>query len=302
MTVLFRSLLFAPANDSRKAEKVFQAGADAAILDLEDAVAISQKAAARTGLAHALDSSPLIANRRLRLYVRVNALSTQFAFEDIQAVVRPQLDGIVLPKTESAADVCIADYLISQIEFQRRMEPGSIDLMPLLETAAGIANVREIVRASRRVRRIAFGAGDYCADIGVAGTGRESELLYARSVMVIESRAGGLEPPIDTPSADFRNIEAFERTVARGRELGFQGKLLIHPNQVGPTNGIFSPATDEIAWAEKVAAAFDEAEARGIAAIEVDGKLVDYAGGSLARSIRARAKEIREREAAGGKA
>ncbi len=299
---LFRSLLFTPANDRRKAEKVFQVGADVAILDLEDAVALSRKEAARAGLAHDLDSSPLIANRRIPVYVRVNALSTEFAFEDIQAVVRPQLDGIVLPKTQSAADVRIADYLISQIEFQRRMEPGRIDLMPLLETGAGIANAREIVRASRRVRRIAFGAGDYSADIGATWTAHESELLYARSVLVIESRAGGLEPPIDTPCADFRNIETFEREAARGRELGFQGKLLIHPNQVGPANGIFSPAAAEIAWAEKAAAAFDEAEARGIASIEVDGRLVDYAGGSLARGIRARAREIREREAAGGKA
>jgi citrate lyase subunit beta/citryl-CoA lyase len=293
---LFRSLLIAPANDSHKAAKTLRVGADVVVLDLEDAVAMAQKAAARAALVEFLDASALISDPPTPVYVRVNALSTPFAFEDFQATVRPRVQGIVLSKTENATQVSIADYLITQLEVRQRMEAGAVDLILLLETASGIANAREIMRASRRVRRVIFGAGDYTLDLNANWSEQESELLYARSALAVESRAAGLEAPIDTPYADFKNIEGFRQEAARGRDLGFQGKLVIHPSQVAPANEIFSPTDADVAWAEKVAAAFDQAEAAGIAAIEVDGRMVDYPSGYRARRIRARVEEIRRKK------
>lgn len=271
-----RTFLFAPGDHPRRAEKVMQVGADVAILDLEDAVALSAKVVARDAVNEAL-SRP----RAGRAYVRVNAFDTPFCFGDVQAVVGSRLDGIVLPKLEDAAQLIAVDWMIGNLEAERGLAPGIIDVMPLIETARGMAAVRDLARAaaalpSGRVRRLAFGAGDYTTDLGITWTLGEDELTPARSEMVLASRAAGLEAPIDTVFIELRETEAFAATCTRGVVLGFQGRLCIHPDQVAVANTAYSPTREEVLRAEKIVAAFAESEAQGLASIQVDGRFVDY--------------------------
>ena len=266
-----RSFLFAPANHARRAEKSLTVGADAVILDLEDAVAISEKPGARP-LAVAALQKP----RSCLGYIRVNGAATPFCHEDIVAVVQPGIDGIVLPMAESAADVQIADWLIGQLERQRGLPVGGIDLMPIVETAKGVNNIDAILSAGTRLRRVAFGAADYALDLGVAWTRDEREGRYARERLAVASRAHGAEPPLDSVWARLDDEEGLAASNRTAQELGFQGKMCIHPNQIGPVNAAFTPSAEEVAFARRVVAAFAEAEAAGSAAFQIDGKFVDY--------------------------
>ena len=282
-----RTWLFAPGNHARKVEKVMQAGADVAILDLEDAVAVAEKEATRPAVAAALRLS-----RPCRAYVRVNALDTGFTFGDLEAVVGPGLDGIVLPKVERAADIQMVDWVIGALEQKLNLPSGTIDLMPLLETGRGIAEARTIAAAGGRLKRLSFGAGDYTRDMGMEWTMTEHEVDHARAEVVLASRINGLEPPIDTVFIHIREHDAFRASCARVRQAGFQGKLCIHPDQVAQANTAFTPTADELAHARKIAAAFAEAEAAGSASIQVDGYFVDYPIVERARRIIALAEAV----------
>lgn len=276
---LNRSFLFAPANHARRVEKAFTLGADAVILDLEDAVAVAEKAAARP-----LAREALARPRNCRGYVRVNAMGTPWCYRDLVEVIGKGVDGVVLPKVESAADLHAIDWLIANLEREQDLEVGSIDLMPLIETAAGIQRIDRIFQARSlrpysgrwRVRRALFGAGDYANDVGLAPTLEEDELAHARARLVLASRGAGLEAPVDSPWFHLKETAAFERALARSRRTGFQGRLCIHPDQVAAANRAFAPSAEEIARATRIVEAFREAEARGLAAIQVDGQMIDY--------------------------
>ena len=276
---LNRSFLFAPGNVARRVEKALTLQADAVILDLEDSVAPSDKPATRKVVAEAL-ARP----RECRGYVRVNAASTPFCFRDLVETLHKGVDGVVLPKVESAADLHAIDWLIANLEREHGVAEGSIDLMPLIETAAGVQRVDRILQARSlrpyaaawRVKRIAFGAGDYANDVGLAPTLEESELADARARLVLASRAAGLENPVDSPWFHFKEADAFRRALERSRRGGFQGRLCVHPDQIGPVNGAYLPTEDELAAAERIVAAFRDSEAKGEAAIQVDGQMIDY--------------------------
>ena len=277
-----RSFLFAPGNHLRRVEKAFTLGADAVILDLEDSVAVSDKPAARRPVADALAASARTS--RARGYVRVNAMGTPFCFRDLVETIGPGVDGVVLPKVESAADLHAIDWMIANLERERDLAVGSLDLMPIIETAVGISRIDRILQARSlkpysgvwRVRRAAFGAGDYSHDLGLSPTHDEPELAHARARLVLASRAAGLEAPIDSPWFHFKDREGFQRAVAHSRRRGFQGRLCIHPDQVADANEGYGPTVEEVAEAERIVVAFREAEAKGSAAIELDGHMVDY--------------------------
>src|SRR3989441_3336593 len=160
----------------------------------------------------------------------------------------------------------------------------SIDLLPLVETAAGVQRVERILQARNlrpypgpwRVKRIAFGAGDYANDVGLEPGLAEAELADARARLVLASRAAGMENPIDSPWFYFKEAEAFRRALERSRRGGFQGRLCVHPDQIGPVNSAYLPSAEELARAERIVAAFRQAEAKGEAAIQVDGQMIDY--------------------------
>jgi citrate lyase subunit beta/citryl-CoA lyase len=282
-----RTFLFAPGNHPRKVEKVFDAGADAVILDLEDAVAISEKAATRAVVVEALQRP-----RKCRGYVRVNALDTAFCFGDVEAVVARGVDGIILPKVERAADLEKVDWLMTGLEEKAGLPAGGIDLIPILETGKGIANAREICSAGGRLKRVAFGAGDYTRDMGMEWTVEEAELAPAQAEVVLASRINGLEPPLDTVYIHIKDDDGFTASARRARQFGFQGKMCIHPVQVPLANGVFTPTVEEAEFSRKVIAAFAEAEAAGSASIQLDGYFIDYPIVEKARRVVALADEV----------
>ena len=290
--LVFRSLLFAPGNHARRVEKSLTLDADVVVLDLEDAVAVAEKAATREKVVAAFQTP-----RQALGYVRINAFDTPFCFEDLQAVVARGIDGIVLPKVESPAQLVAVDWTIAALERARGLAQGSIDLMPIIETGRGIAALRGIARSGTRVQRLSFGAGDYTLDVGMRWTREERELDHARASIVVESRAAGLEPPIDTVFIHLGEVDALRRSTELARDLGFQGKLCIHPEQLGPVNEVFTPSDDDVASSERYIAAFEEAEARGSASIQVDGYFIDYPIVEKARRTLRIAESIRERGA-----
>jgi citrate lyase subunit beta / citryl-CoA lyase len=285
---LYRSLLFAPANHPRRAAKVFTAGADVAILDLEDAVAVAEKSPARAAAVAALSQPRASAG-----YVRINGFASECCYPDLVTVVGPWLDGVVLPKTESGRELATLDWVLTQLERERGLALGRIDLVPLVESARGIAALEDICATTARVRRIAFGGGDYSLDVGLTWTMEESEFAFARGRLVNCSRAAGLEAPIDTVLLEIRDQDRFRASAERARAFGFQGKLCIHPDQVSLANAAFAPSPAEIARAEDIVAAFAAAEAAGTAAIQVHGQFVDYPVVQQARRLLARAARAR---------
>ena len=266
-----RTYLFAPGNHERRVEKALGLGADVVILDLEDAVAVSEKKSTR-----GLINKTLKQSRNCAVFVRVNAYDTEFCYGDICSIVSENLDGIVLPKLESLEDLRSIDWLLGNLEQERGLLNGSIDLMPIIETAVGLVNIREIARADTRVKRLAFGGGDYTRDLGMEWTLKEDELLPVRSEMVLASRFGKLEPPVDTVFIHIKEHDAFRSSCSNILGLGFQGKMCIHPDQVPVTNETFTPDPEEVKWSQRVIDEFAKAEKAGIASIQIDGYFVDY--------------------------
>ena len=289
-----RSFLFAPGNRPRMLQKVGQCGADAVILDLEDAVPISEKEATRQAVREAIgaiDTCPV--------YVRVNPLVATAGFSqpigeaDLAAIIRPGLAGIIVPKVESPDDLRRADTLLQGLEAQHGLAPDSVDVIPIIETALAVQRAYDIAASGTRVKRLAFGAGDFTRDIGVAWSRREIESQYARSTLVIASRAAGLEPPLDTVWVDLRDQRGLAHSARTAKQLGFQGKMAIHPSQVEPINTVFSPSAAEIAFATRVVDAFTQAEADGLASIQLDGQFIDYPIVESAQRVLATAETLK---------
>ena len=270
MNVL-RSMLFVPGNNARRVEKALGLDADAVILDLEDAVAAAEKPAARAAVAQAL-SRP----RSGKAYVRINALATEWCYRDLVEVVRPGLDGILLPKAERASDLHLVDWMLGALEREGGLTSGGIDLMPIIETGRGLAAIAEICGAGARTRRVVFGAADFTLDMNMQWTREEAELAHARSAIVLASRVAGLEPPIDTVWARLQDAEGLRASARTSRDMGFQGRMCIHPDQIPIVHEIFTPTAEEHARALRIVAAFEEAERAGLASIRVDGQFVDY--------------------------
>lgn len=289
-----RSFLFAPADHGRRAPKALASAADAAILDLEDAVAASEKAAARAAARALLAPAPRLG--RARAFVRLNAFGTRWCFGDLAAVVCAGLDGIVLPKLEDAAELVAVDWAMAALEREARLPPRGIEVMPIVETALAHQRLPELARAAAalggRVRRLAFGAADYTLDLGLAWDREEASLAHIRAAVAVASRAAGLEPPVDTVWTALDDREGFAASCARGAAAGFQGRLLIHPDQIAPAHAAYSPSEDEVARARRIADAFAEAEASGVASIQVEGRFVDYPVVERARRVVALAERI----------
>lgn len=297
--MVLRSVLFAPANHARHVEKALAGEADGVILDIEDAVAIPEKPAARRDARAALGA--LAGHTRGQgpvAFVRVNALTTPFAYDDLCAVVGPGLDGVILPKCDTAAQLATADWLLTQLERAAGLPEGSVEIMPIIETALGVTNLAEIARASRRVRRLNFGAGDFSLDTNMTWTAGHEGILWARTQVVIASRAAGLEAPLDTVYARLDDTDGLLRETEQARRLGFQGKACIHPRQVEVVNGVFSPSEAEVSQARRLVDAFDRAEAAGVASIQLDGQFIDYPVAARAQRTLDLAEQVARRGAA----
>jgi citrate lyase subunit beta/citryl-CoA lyase len=266
-----RSFLFVPATSTRKIDKAFASQADAVIVDLEDAVAISEKPAARAMLAEIVKVP-----RMLPCWVRINAMSTGFCLQDVIAATRAGIAGIILPKVESSADLVTIDWLMSQLEAEACLADRSVGLMGIVETARGLVHVDAIAQASPRLRRLLFGAVDLAADMAIDIDDSGGATAQARFAITRASRAAGLEAPLDTAFTDIPNLDELRATTTRARGLGYAGKTCIHPSQVDVVNQVFSVSSQERAWAESVVAEFAKAEAQGLAAFKLNGEMIDY--------------------------
>ena len=275
MAILIRTALFVPGNRPDRIVKAFGTGADVVIIDLEDAVPLSEKESSRPNVREKVAE---FADRMI--LVRTNALGSAFVDGDLDEAIVEGVNGIILPKVERADDITKINTLLIEVEKNRSLPEGSIRVFPLIESAAGVQHIYDIVSTKTKPERIytvMFGAADYTLDMGIEMTMGGNELFYARSSIAIACRAAGIAPPVDTPfMIDLKNTEALISDARRAKELGFQGKLVIHPNQVEPCNRIFSPLPEEIKKAEKIVKAFEEAEAAGMAAIQLEGKFIDY--------------------------
>lgn len=275
-----RSLLFVPATSERKIDKAFSSEADGVIIDLEDAVAIGEKAAARAVLA-GLAAGP----RRVPCWVRINAMSTTFCHLDVLACVRPNIAGIVLPKVETPDDIRAVDWLMSQVENESGLPARSIGLIAIIETARGLVKVDEIAAASPRLGRLMFGAVDLAADMSISIDDAGGATAQARFAITRASRAAGLEAPLDTAFTDIPNLDGLRATTQRAKALGYAGKSCIHPSQAAVVNEVFSASPDELAWAREVVEQFAKAEANGLAAFKLHGEMIDYPVVERARKL-----------------
>lgn len=277
-----RSLLFAPANHARHAGKALSGSADGVILDLEDAVAVAEKPAARAAARQLLESrtAPYPS-----AYVRINALSTPFAYDDLHTVVCAGLDGLLVPKVEAPEQLAIVDWFLSHLERERGIPAGRIEIMPIIETAAGLLRAQQIAAASSRLKRLSFGAGDFSLDTNMTWTVGHEGLLWARIQMVIISRAARLVPPLDAVFADLADMEGLAAEAEQAKRLGFGGKTCIHPRQVEIVNAVFTPSAEEVEQAQRIVEAFEQAVASGVASLQVGGQFVDYPVAEKARRI-----------------
>jgi len=283
--MVLRSMLFVPGNSLRMIVKTATLQADAIIFDLEDAVPLADKETARIIIR---DSIKAIKSRGAHVFVRVNALPTGLTSEDLNFVVVEGLDGIMLPKTESKYDITDLDNMLIEAESLKGFNKNTLKVVPLIESARGVLNCYEIASANKRIAAIAFGAGDYYKDLGRSISvlsPEQTELLYARSQVVNHSRAAGIQA-IDTVFFGLlTDRESFIKETRLALQLGFKGKLLIHPGQIEIANEIFSPSPNEVENATKIIEAFEKAQAKGSGATALDGRMIDYMNYTQAKSL-----------------
>lgn len=266
--------LYVPGNRRDLIGKVTRFAPDAVILDLEDAVPAQLKAEVRQELA-----SLIPAGIGLPALVRVNSDPAMLA-DDIRAVVCAGLYGVVLPMAETAAQVQNADALISAAERDKGLEPGSVKLLLLVETALGVRNCYECCTAAARVESVVFGSaedGDLQADLRCAFSIDGPELMYARSKTLLDARAARLPYVLDGAFSDVKNEAALRADCTVSKRLGYNGRTLIYPGHIGPAREVYSADPAEVAHYKRLVSEFEKALAEGKAAISLDGKLVDYA-------------------------
>jgi len=277
MVTLRRSILFLPGNNERFLVRAIESAADALILDIEDAVMPDQKPEAREMVKRALQTEDFRGKERV---VRVNGITTQWGADDLAAAVEGGADLILVPKADSEEVIKTADRIITEAEKRFGMPEGSTKIMALIETALGMINVERTVFASPRIDALAFGGGDYGLSTRVRVTPDEIAYIYPESKIMLAARAAGVMA-IGTPYAqNIRDLDAVARQAKRQRDLGLDGKTVIHPTHVDIANAAFTPSAEEIAFAQKVITAY-EASDRG--AISVDGKLIEHLHVSEAR-------------------
>ena len=292
-----RSHLFAPGSNERVLGKVFDAGADAVVLDLEDAVAPDAKADARRLVAAALAARA--GQPSPRVAVRINGVDTAWWRDDLAAIVGPGLCVIRVPKAESAGQICAVDEVLTRLETERRLPAGAIGLVATIETAAGVMAAADLARAPR-IQAFTFGAADFVRDIRADPASADLATLYARQHLVVVSRAARIEPPVAPVYTQVKDLDGLRRTTAEARAIGFFGRSCIHPSQVPVVNDAFTPRPEEIAAARAVLDAWKEALARGIGALALpDGQFVDEAVARRARALVALAEALEKGPANG---
>lgn len=278
-----RSMLFVPGNKPNWMDKAERYKADALALDLEDSVPTMEKQQARKDVMDFIDRR----GAETILFVRINDLGSRDALFDLQAIVRPGISGVIVPKVEGPKDIVLVERLLEWLEDSAGMELGTILINPVLETAAGIRLAFHIGSASERVA--------YMGGIGVRGGDEERALNYRwssegketfviRSQVLLDVRAAGVLHPMTGLWTDVSDLEGLRKFAQEGRDLGYEGMTVIHPSHVSVINDVFSPSQEEMQYWQRLLEAMESAEALGSAATVFEGQMVDTAMVKTARS------------------
>lgn len=268
---LRRAVLFMPGDDLHKIQKGAMLGVDSVVMDLEDGVALNRKQAAREAVCQALETIDFGRTERL---IRLNTPVSGLEYDDLFQTVSAHPDGYVLPKVESAEAIRSVSRWLEQIEQKHGWPIGGIRLMAVIETARGILKLDEIAGADPRLRALMFGSEDFAGDIGATRTQEGWEIFYARSKVVIAARAYNLQA-IDTVYTAFNDDDGLRAEAQRALQMGYDGKLAIHPRQVAIINEVFTPTAEEVARAKELMQIFEAHQRDGTGAFEFYGKMVD---------------------------
>ncbi len=286
MEKLRRTMLYVPGNNAGMVKDAHIYRSDSVMFDLEDSVSLNEKDSARILIFNALKT---LDYEGIETVVRINGLDTPFGMDDIKAMVRAQPDIIRIPKADTANDIIEIEALIEKEEKKAGIEPGKIKLMAAIEGPLGVINAYSIATASKRLVGIALGAEDYVTNMKTKRSPEGTEILFARSQIVTAARAAGIYA-LDTVYSDVNNEEGFIEEVKLIKQLGFDGKSVISPRQIGPTHRIFTPEQKEIDFALRVIEAIKEAGEKGSGVISLDGKMVDKPIVNRAERVLAMAK------------
>ena len=279
-----RALLYMPGDNRHKIEKALTLGVDCICMDMEDGVAPDRKTAARRVIAAALGELAFGGSEKT---ARINAIGSGLESDDIEAVLPSHPDAIVVPKVESNEQLQWAGTRIEAAELAHGWPVNSIRLLAIVETARGILNLKEIA-SHPRLDAIIFGGEDFAVSVGAVRTSQAVELLFARSAAVTVAAAFGLQA-IDMVSIDFHDMEALRRESTFGAGLGYSGKQVIHPAQVGPVQEAFTPTDEAVSQARQMVEAFEAHQEEGRGAFSLDGKMIDLPLVKAARGVLARA-------------
>jgi len=287
-----RSALYVPGNRPEWIEKAVNYGADTLILDLEDSVPDREKAAARGTVKAGVR---MLKAKGQACGVRINGFATGLTLDDLEAVICPELERVLLPKVETAADMHQLDALLTHLERRRGIPEGQIETPLGCETAKAMRDVYEIATQCRRVKRVSLAAGpggDAARAIGYQWSKEGTETLFLRSKVVLDARAAGIQYPTISSWWNIKDLEGLERDARWNRSLGYRGQTVMHPSHVPIVNRVFTPTADEVAFHRGLIQAMEEAEKKGVAAVTYKGDMVDEAMVKTSRELLAFARAI----------
>ena len=281
---MYRTLLFAPGSRPELLAKAQLGDADAMIFDLEDSVPLNAKDEARKNIADAL-----AVGLKKPMFLRISNPRAGDFMADLQVLANASslvnVAGVVLPKADDAEDIQAVAKALKVVESKHNMQEGTLSILPLIETCLGLRNGFDIAKASPRVIGMALASaeqGDFMVDLGGRWTPRSLALAYPRSKLVVDARAAGVQWLVDGVFMNLKDTDMLREECLIARELGFVGKMAIHPTQVDVMHTVFSPSELEVAYARGLIAAFRDGEARGVGAVKYEGMMVDYANVRLA--------------------
>lgn len=278
---LRRTMMFLNAQKPNLLKDPYIYRPDSLMFDLEDAVAIGEKDAARFVLAQTLKN---IDYRDCERIVRINGIDTPFWKEDIRCAVYAGCDGIRIPKTESADDICKVENEVKNAEIEAGVEEGHTLLMAAIESAKGVMNLQEICNSSDRLFGVALSGGDYTKDLHTTITGTGVELNGARQLMVIAARSAGIQC-FDTVYTNLNDMDGFKKETQMIHDMGFDGKSIINPRQISIVHDVYTPTEKEIEFSKKVVQEIEEKTRQGLGVFTVDGKMIDIAFYDGARRV-----------------
>jgi len=270
MKRLRRTMLFMPGNNPGMLQNAGILGADSIILDLEDAVSLTEKDSARILVREAIKT---VDYSNVELVVRVNPITSEFALKDIDVIARVKPDALMIPKA-TEEELKTIDEMLINIEREEGFDVGSIKLIPIVETAYGLQNVYNIIKSCHRIVAILLGGEDLTSDLGIKRTKEGEEIFYARNQVSIACRAMKVDS-IDTPFTDTSDFEGLAKDTMKAKSLGFTGKAAISPKHIDTIHSVYAPTVVEIKHAKRVLAAMEEAESEGKGVFSLDGKMVD---------------------------